>query len=63
IDRHRGMFSLLGTSTEQVERLRRDHGIYLVSDGRINVAGLREDQIERFVAAVLATSDQQFAGS
>ncbi len=57
IDRHRGMFSLLGTSAAQVERLRREHGIYLVSDGRFNVAGLREDQIGRFVAAVLATGD------
>ena len=37
--RHRGMFSRLGTTPEQVERLRAEHGIYMVGDGRINVAG------------------------
>ncbi len=52
--RHRGMFSLLGTTPEQAERLRREHGVYIVADGRINVAGLREEQIEPFVTAVLA---------
>ena len=56
-ERHRGMFSLLGTTPVQVERLRIEHAIYVVVDGRINVAGLREDQIDRFVGAVLATSD------
>ena len=57
LERHRGMFSLLGTTPAQVERLRTEHAIYVVTDGRINVAGLREDQIDRFVQAVLATSD------
>ena len=52
--RHRGMFSLLGTTPAQAERLRRDHGVYIVADGRINVAGLKEEQIEPFVTAVLA---------
>ncbi len=52
--RHRGMFSLIGATPEQAEQLRRDHAVYIVADGRINVAGLREEQIEPFVAAVLA---------
>jgi aspartate/tyrosine/aromatic aminotransferase len=52
--RHRGMFSLIGTTPEQAERLRRDHAVYIVADGRINVAGLRNEQIEPFVSAVLA---------
>jgi aspartate aminotransferase len=38
--RHRGMFSRIGATPEQVERMRADHGIYMVGDGRINVAGL-----------------------
>jgi aromatic-amino-acid transaminase len=54
--RHRGMFSLIGTTPEQVERLRREHAIYMVEDGRINIAGLTEDQVERFVSAVVAVS-------
>ncbi|MFO1298902.1 MAG: amino acid aminotransferase [Burkholderiaceae bacterium] len=52
--RHRGMFSLIGTTPQQVERLRGEHAIYMVEDGRINIAGLTEDQVERFVSAVLA---------
>lgn len=54
--RHRGMFSLIGTTPEQAERLRRDHAVYIVADGRINVAGLRKEQIEPFVSAVLAVA-------
>jgi aromatic-amino-acid transaminase len=40
LTRHKGMFSRLGASPEQVERLRAEHGIYMVGDSRINVAGL-----------------------
>jgi aspartate aminotransferase len=49
--RHKGMFSITGLSGDQVARLRQDHGIYLVPDGRINVAGLRERDIEPVVEA------------
>jgi aromatic-amino-acid transaminase len=52
--RHRGMFSLLGVDERQAEQLRREYGIYIVADGRANLAGLREDQIEPLVSAVLA---------
>ena len=37
---HRGMFSRLGASPEQVEALRERHGIYMVGDSRMNIAGL-----------------------
>ncbi|MBP1806075.1 aromatic amino acid transaminase [Rubellimicrobium aerolatum] len=40
LTRHKGMFSRLGATPEQVERMRADHGIYMVGDSRINVAGL-----------------------
>ncbi len=56
IARHHGMFSLLGTRPEQVRRLRDEHAVYLVEDGRINLAGLRPDQIGAFVDAVLAVT-------
>ncbi|MDE0114489.1 MAG: aspartate/tyrosine/aromatic aminotransferase [Albidovulum sp.] len=45
IGAHRGMFSLIGASVEQVEAMRERHGIYMVSDGRINVAGLNEKSV------------------
>jgi aromatic-amino-acid transaminase len=49
----KGMFSLLGTSVAQAARLREDHAIYIVEDGRINIAGLRLDQVETFCRAVI----------
>ena len=39
---HRGMFSRLGTTPEMVEKLRAEHGIYMVGDSRMNIAGLNE---------------------
>ncbi|MGH6916078.1 MAG: aromatic amino acid transaminase, partial [Geminicoccaceae bacterium] len=38
--RHRGMFSLIGASPEQVERLRDEHAVHMIGSGRINIAGL-----------------------
>jgi aromatic-amino-acid transaminase len=49
---HRGMFSLLGASEAQVEHLREDHGIYLVFDSRMNVAGLTPETIPLVAKAV-----------
>ena len=49
---HRGMFSLIGATAEQVDRLRDVHGIYLVGDGRMNVAGLTPDTIPRVARAL-----------
>lgn len=47
-----GLFSMLPVSKEQVVRLREDHGIYMAGSGRINVAGLTMDNIDKFVEAV-----------
>ena len=49
---HRGMFSLIGATPAQVDRLREDHGIYLVGDGRMNVAGLTPATIPRVARAL-----------
>jgi len=38
---HQGMFSLIPAAPDQIAALREDHGVYLVGDGRMNVAGLR----------------------
>lgn len=48
-----GMFSLLNLSRLQIENARATHGIYIVEDGRINVAGLPAARIDEFVAAIL----------
>lgn len=52
----RGMFSFTGLSREQVDRLRDEHGVYLVGSGRINVAGLNEGNLDRVCAAVAAVT-------
>ncbi|PWK60091.1 aromatic amino acid transaminase [Roseicyclus mahoneyensis] len=49
---HRGMFSLIGARPEQVDILRETHGIYLVGDGRMNVAGLTPGVIPRVARAL-----------
>ena len=51
---HRGMFSLLGATEEQVMQMRADNGIYMVSGGRINIAGLNEDTVPVLANAMVA---------
>ena len=47
-----GLFSVLPVSKEQVVRLREDHGIYMAGSGRINIAGLTMDNIDKFIGAI-----------
>jgi len=49
---HRGMFSRLGLSKKNVEVLREEYGIYMISDSRINIAGLQAEKIDILAAAV-----------
>lgn len=49
---HRGMFSRLGLTEAQVETLRADHGIYMVNDSRINIAGLNAQTVAVLAAAI-----------
>ena len=48
----KGMFSRLPLTTEHINKLRDDHGIYIVGDGRINVAGLPEEGLDKLAAAL-----------
>lgn len=54
ITQHKGMFSVLGIHPQQVERLAKEFGIYLVGSGRINVAGMKESQIAYIADSLLA---------
>ena len=56
IARHRGMFSRLGISPDAVLKLRADHGIYMVSDSRINIAGLPADGLELLARAIASVA-------
>ena len=49
---HRGMFSRLGATPEQVEALRVEHGIYMVGDSRLNIAGLNAETVPILAAAI-----------
>ncbi|WP_413111830.1 aromatic amino acid transaminase [Thaumasiovibrio sp. DFM-14] len=53
IEKHKGMFSHTGLSVEQIDALRQDHGIYMVGDGRINIAGLQEDKLALLAQAIV----------
>ncbi len=48
----RGMFSFFGIDTAQVRALRERHHIYMTDDSRMNIAGLRRDNLEYFSRAV-----------
>jgi aspartate aminotransferase len=52
-----GMFSFLGVSTQQVRELRERHHIYMTDDSRMNVAGLRRENLEYFARAVAQVHD------
>jgi aspartate/tyrosine/aromatic aminotransferase len=54
IRHQRGMFALLGISAEQVARLRDEFAVYVVTRGRINVAGLSSANLPHVVDAVKA---------
>lgn len=57
IGRQYGMFSMLPLSREQVISLRQEHAIYMADSGRFNVVGMGDDQIDRFIAAVVGALD------
>ncbi|MFB9136888.1 amino acid aminotransferase [Vibrio olivae] len=56
IANHKGMFTVLGFSPEQMTQLREQYGIYGVGDGRINIAGLTEKDIPYVAQAMIAVS-------
>ncbi len=56
IQKQRGMFSYTGLTPLQVDQLRSEWSIYIVGDGRINIAGVTPSNVRRLckgIAAVL----------
>jgi aspartate aminotransferase len=51
---HRGMFSLLGLDAAGIARLRDERHVYVPPDGRINLAGVSEANVERVADAIVA---------
>jgi aspartate aminotransferase len=53
VAQHRGMFSRMGATPEQVMALREKHAIYMVGDSRINIAGLNEKTVPMLAKALI----------
>ena len=51
----RGMFSRLGLTPDTIQTLRDEHGIYMLGDSRINIAGLTAATIPTCAAAIAKT--------
>lgn len=53
IANHRGMFSRIGTTPDKVEKMRAESGIYMVSDSRMNIAGLNSETVPILAKAII----------
>lgn len=54
VTRHRGMFSLAGLEHDAIAALRAEHHVYVPPDGRINIAGISDSNVDRVADAVVA---------
>ncbi|WAH60667.1 aspartate/tyrosine/aromatic aminotransferase [Pseudomonas silvicola] len=52
--RQKGMFSFTGLTPEQVDRMREEHGVYLIKSGRMCVAGLSDANVPAVAKAIAA---------
>jgi aspartate aminotransferase len=54
VTRHRGMFSLAGLDHDAIVTLRSRHHVYVPPDGRINIAGVSDANVDRVADAIVA---------
>lgn len=52
IAEHRGMFSRIGATPQQVDQMREEHAIYMVGDSRMNIAGITEASVPVLAKAI-----------
>ncbi len=57
IEQQRGMFSFSGLTPVQVDQLRSEYAIYIVGNGRINVAGMTEQNLTPLCKAIAAVTE------
>ena len=50
----KGMFSFLGLNTAQLDHLREEFGIYIVSSSRVNLAGVNSNNIDYLSSSILS---------
>lgn len=56
--RQTGMFSFMGISVEQVQRLRNEFSIYTVNSSRVNIASFNESNMDYFVQSLATVLDE-----
>ena len=54
IEQQKGMFSFLGLSEAQVERLKIEYAIYMVGSSRVNIAGISDANIDYLADSIAA---------
>ena len=54
IEQQNGMFSMLPLAPDKIAELRESEAIYMAGSGRFNIAGLSDQNVERFASAVVA---------
>lgn len=54
IKQQRGMFSFLGLNTAQLDQLREEYGVYIVSSSRVNLAGINSSNIDYLGSSILS---------
>ena len=57
MQKQRGMFSFSGLTAQQVDALREQYSIYIVRSGRVNIAGITTDNLDRLCEAIVAVLD------
>ena len=58
IKRQSGMFSFMGLTVEQVQRLRDEFAIYTVNSARVNVASFNQSNMDYFIEALATVLDE-----
>lgn len=53
LEHHRGMFSRLGATPAQVQKIKDENAIYMVGDSRLNIAGLNRDSVPILARAIV----------
>jgi aspartate/tyrosine/aromatic aminotransferase len=54
IERAHGMFSFVGLSPEQVDRIKGEFSVYMVNSSRINIAGITPDNVDHLASSIAA---------
>jgi aspartate aminotransferase len=54
LNKQKGMFSFCGLNKQQVRRLQEEKGIYMISNGRINIAGLNFNNLDYVIDSILS---------